>query len=56
MAGEETIPIVGYYDFSKLKTDEENKVELVDVGGGQGQSPKEILDAHPALSPSQVVL
>ena len=35
---EAAVPIVGYYDFSKLKTDEKDRVELVDVGGGQGQS------------------
>jgi len=57
LAGQEAaVPIVGYYDFSKLKTDEENRVELVDVGGGQGQSLKQILEAHPDLSPSKMVL
>jgi len=32
-----TVPIVGHYDFSKLKTIGD-KVEIVDVGGGQGQA------------------
>ena len=57
LAGQEAaVPIVGYYNFSKLKTDEEDRVELVDVGGGQGQSLKQILEAHPDLSPSKMVL
>jgi hypothetical protein len=57
LAGQEAaVPIVGYYDFSKLKTDEEGRVELVDVGGGQGQSLLQILEAHPDLSPSKMVL
>ena len=56
MAGEETVPIVVYYDFSKVKTDKKDRVELVDVGGGQGQSLKEILEAYPALSPNKAVL
>lgn len=53
---EASAPIVGYYDFSKLVTNEEGRVALVDVGGGQGQSLKQIMDAHPELSPSRVVL
>jgi hypothetical protein len=53
---EDSVPIVGYYDFSKLKTDEPGRVELVDVGGGQGQSLKMLLEAHPDLSPSKMVL
>jgi O-methyltransferase domain len=57
LAEQETdLPTVGYYDFSKLKTDEEGRMELVDVGGGQGQCLKQILQAHPDLSPSKVVL
>ena len=53
---EASAPIVGYYDFSKLATNEEGRVALVDVGGGQGHSLKQIMDAHPELSPSRVVL
>ena len=53
---EDAVPIVGFYDFSKLKTDEPGRVELVDVGGGQGQSLKMVLEAHPDLSPSKMVL
>ena len=57
LAGQEAaVPIVGYYDFSKLKTNEKDRLEIVDVGGGQGQSLKLILDAHPDLSPSKMVL
>ena len=41
------MPIVGYYDFSKLKIAEKDRVELVDVGGGQGQSLLQIPEAHP---------
>lgn len=53
---EASAPIVGYYDFSKLATNDKDRVALVDVGGGQGQSLKQIMDAHPELSPSRVVL
>jgi hypothetical protein len=28
----------------------------VNVGGGRGQSLKQIMDAHPELSPSRVIL
>jgi hypothetical protein len=56
MAGDDTIPIVGYYDFSKLKTSEDNRVELVDVRGGHGHILKETLEAHPDLTPTRMVL
>lgn len=49
------VPIIGYYDFSKLKSDGD-KVEIVDVGGGQGQSIIQILEAYPNLSASKMVL
>jgi hypothetical protein len=53
---EASAPLVAYYDFSKLVTNEGGRVAFVDVGGGQGQSLKQIVDAHPELSPSRVVL
>jgi hypothetical protein len=57
LAGQEAdLPTVGYYDFSKLKTEDEDRVELVDVGGGQGQSLLQILHAHPDLLPNKMVL
>ena len=48
-------PVVGFYDFGQLKTSTE-RVELVDVGGGQGQAIAQILQAHTELSPEKMVL
>lgn len=54
------IPVVGHFDFDILKnTPEEtanNRVQLVDVGGGHGAVLKKIIETHQALSPSACVL
>jgi hypothetical protein len=51
------IPVVGHFDFGLLKTSpEETRMELVDVGGGQGSCLKRILETHPELSPKKCVL
>lgn len=49
-------PYVGYYDFSKLATDDPDRAVLVDVGGGHGHSIAAILAAHSAIKPEQCVL
>jgi hypothetical protein len=58
MAGfDMAIPVVGHFDFSVLKNSEgEDRVQLVDVGGGHGTVLKQILDAHPDLDPAKCVL
>lgn len=48
-------PTVGSYDFGQLKTSTE-RVELVDVGGDQGQAIAQIIQAHTELSPEKKVL
>jgi hypothetical protein len=50
------IPAVGHFDFSQLVTEEEGRVELVDVGGGYGACLKQILDKHPQLEAKKCVL
>lgn len=54
------IPVVGHFDFSTLaagKEGEENEtIQLVDVGGGHGTVLKQILDKHPELDPKKCVL
>jgi hypothetical protein len=49
------IPVVGHFDFSRLK-DDSGRVQLVDVGGGHGAVLKQILDRHPELDVKQCVL
>jgi hypothetical protein len=57
MAGlDVAIPVVGHFDFSLLKSEEEDVVELVDVGGGHGACLRQILDATPGLQASKCVL
>lgn len=54
---EVAIPVVGHFDFSLLKsTDEEHRVQLVDIGGGHGSVLKQILDKHSELDPKKCVL
>ncbi|KAJ4361374.1 hypothetical protein N0V85_009412, partial [Neurospora sp. IMI 360204] len=53
------VPCVGHFDFGVLaasEEEEEEMVELVDVGGGHGAVLKQILDAHPQLNPERIVL
>jgi hypothetical protein len=50
-----SVPLTGFYDFSKLNTTEDVPV-LVDLGGGVGDSILRILEAHPDLDPSKFVL
>lgn len=54
------IPVIGHFDFSRLKNSPEDDaagiVELIDVGGGHGAVLKKILDTHPELSPRNCVL
>ncbi|KAK2745075.1 o-methyltransferase [Colletotrichum kahawae] len=53
------IPLVGMYDFSwvKLKLSEnEDRVILVDVGGGKGHAIKAILNENPFIPAERVVL
>lgn len=49
------ILVVGYFDFSALKTSE-GKMQLVEVGGCHGTVLKQILSAHPDFDPKQCVL
>ncbi len=49
-------PWVGFYDFSKLATQEEGRIVFVDVGGGHGHAISSILQAHPDIKPGQCVL
>ena len=58
MSQEDSEPIIGFYDFSKLYNPETDgdRNTLVDVGGGQGQSIVQILKAFPSLQPDRVVL
>ena len=53
---ENSIPILGFYDFSQLATEDAKRVLIVDVGGGQGQSLKARLTAFPELPSSKMVL
>jgi hypothetical protein len=50
------IPVVGHFDFSQLATEEEGRVELVDVGGGNGACLKQILDKHPQIQAKKCIL
>ncbi|ETN46188.1 uncharacterized protein HMPREF1541_00372 [Cyphellophora europaea CBS 101466] len=44
-----SIPLLGYYDFEQLATEDEERVVMVDVGGGTGHCIADILDAYPNL-------
>ncbi|KIX02109.1 uncharacterized protein Z518_08048 [Rhinocladiella mackenziei CBS 650.93] len=50
-----TVPLTGFYDFSKLNTDGDRPI-LVDIGGGNGHSIMRIMEAHPKLPPHKFVL
>lgn len=61
MAGiDQSIPVVGHFDYNKLKNtpeeDAKGVVELIDVGGGHGTVLKQILDTHTELKPQNCVL
>ena len=52
------IPVLGHFDFGCLKGDEgdEERVQLVDVGGGTGGCLRQILERYPHLHAKRVVL
>ena len=58
MSQEDSVPIIGFYDFSKLydAANDGDRMTLVDVGGGQGQSLAQILKAYPTLDAKRLVL
>jgi hypothetical protein len=58
MSQEDSVPIIGFYDFSALYNPDTDgdRATLVDVGGGQGQSIIQILKAFPSLQPDRMVL
>lgn len=49
------IPVTGHFDFSTLKTNDE-RIELIDVGGGHGECLRQIFEKHPDLDPRKCVL
>lgn len=49
---DKSIPLLGYYDFGQLNSDDSDRTIFVDVGGGQGHVIAQILDAHPGLKNS----
>lgn len=56
---DEGFPVVGFYDFSTLAaggSEDGDRVILVDVGGGQGQAIKQILETFPQLEAKRMVL
>jgi hypothetical protein len=58
MSQEDSVPIIGFYDFAGLYDPEKDgeRATLVDVGGGQGQSIMQILKAFPALQAERMIL
>ncbi|GJP95643.1 hypothetical protein CBS63078_8377 [Aspergillus niger] len=51
------MPVLGMYDFSWIeKLADEERMAIVDVGGGKGQALKEILGAYPGIRSEQCVL
>ncbi|KAI9699923.1 MAG: hypothetical protein M1820_006985 [Bogoriella megaspora] len=48
-------PLTGFYDFGKLDIEGDRTI-FVDVGGSQGQTIRAVLEAHPNIDPSRVVL
>lgn len=50
------IPVVGHFNFDLLKNNDENYVELIDVGGGHGASLTQIISAYPGLDPRKCIL
>lgn len=52
-----TIPVVGHFNFGLLQDSEENeRILLVDVGGGHGECLSEVLDYYPDLESKKCVL
>lgn len=58
MSQEDSVPIMGFYDYSALYDagNDGDRATLVDVGGGQGQSILQILKAFPVLQANRMVL
>ncbi|ETN38242.1 uncharacterized protein HMPREF1541_06273 [Cyphellophora europaea CBS 101466] len=58
MAQEDAVPITGYYDFGQLFDPEKDgdRPTVVDVGSGQGQSIKQMLDSFPNLESRRMVM
>lgn len=58
MSQEDSVPIIGFYDFASLYDPENDgdRVTLIDLGGGQGQSIAQILNAFPGLKADHMVL
>lgn len=51
------IPVVGHFDYSVLATgDDEDTIELIDVGGAAGAVLKQIIEKYPALNPKKCML
>jgi hypothetical protein len=44
-----SIPLLGFYDFGQLDTDEADREVMVDIGGGAGHTLEQILAAYPQL-------
>ncbi|KAK5226560.1 hypothetical protein LTR47_009017 [Exophiala xenobiotica] len=55
---EDSVPIIGFYDFASLYDPESDgdRTTLVDLGGGQGQSIVQILKAFPTLKAERMIL
>nr|D7PI17.1 RecName: Full=O-methyltransferase gsfC; AltName: Full=Griseofulvin synthesis protein C [Penicillium aethiopicum]ADI24955.1 GsfC [Penicillium aethiopicum] len=49
-------PYTGFFDYSKLVSEDRERPVFVDVGGGNGHVIKEILQAFPQIRPEQCVL
>ncbi|OQE39936.1 hypothetical protein PENCOP_c006G03060 [Penicillium coprophilum] len=49
-------PYTGFFDYSKLIPDNNERAVFVDVGGGNGHVIKEVLQAFPQIRPEQCVL
>lgn len=58
MAQEDSVPIIGFFDFATLydATADGDRTTLIDIGGGQGQSIIEILRNYPSLRPDKFIL
>ncbi|OCT50406.1 putative O-methyltransferase [Cladophialophora carrionii] len=58
MSQEDSVPIIGFYDFSALFNPDTDgdRPTVVDVGGGQGQSILQILKSFPSLQADRMVL
>jgi len=49
-------PYTGFFDYSKLASEDRERPVFVDVGGGNGHVIKEVLSAFPQIHPEQCVL